>query len=245
LLKSKVVMKKYFPAFCIIAIFVSCSTIGPPKVENGTYINPEFEFSVKMPDGWMNSKPIPPWVLEQIPPLEKINLKFMFTNTAPQLGIMSKGRILASCGKLEISWEKLLLSWDKEITILTKKLEKNKNQIEQVLVNFYVNAWHAMPKGGHLYIETENVRLNDDFCNPFKVPGGKYVKISVTDTGVGMDQKIMRRIFEPFFTTKQAGKGTGLGLALAYSIITNHRGIIKASSKKGHGSTFNIYLPAS
>jgi len=135
---------------------------------------------------------------------------------------------------------------------LHKKLQKDiwdvkidKNQIEQVLVNFYVNAWHAMPKGGHLYIETENVRLNDDFCNPFKVPGGKYVKISVTDTGVGMDQKIMRRIFEPFFTTKQAGKGTGLGLALAYSIITNHRGIIKASSKKGHGSTFNIYLPAS
>jgi len=124
LLKSKVVMKKYFPAFCIIAIFVSCSTIGPPKVENGTYINPEFEFSVKMPDGWMNSKPIPPWVLEQIPPSEKINLKFMFTNTEPQLGIMSKGHILASCSKLEISW-------DKERTILTKKLEKNKNNTDK------------------------------------------------------------------------------------------------------------------
>jgi len=134
---------------------------------------------------------------------------------------------------------------------LHKKLQKDiwdvkidKNQIEQVLVNFYVNAWHAMPKGGHLYLQTENVRLNDDFCNPFKVPGGNYVNISVTDTGIGMDQKIMRRIFEPFFTTKQAGKGTGLGLALTYSIITNHRGIIKASSKIEHGSTFNIYLPA-
>jgi hypothetical protein len=130
-MKSKVVIKKYFSVFWIIIMFVSCSTIGQPKVENGTYINPKFEFSVKIPGGWVNSKPIPPWVLEQIPPLEKINLKFMFTNTAPQLGIMSKGRILASCGKLEISWEKLLLSWDKEITILTKKLEKNKNNADK------------------------------------------------------------------------------------------------------------------
>jgi len=124
-------MKKYFPAFWIIAIFVSCSTIEQPKVENGIYINPEFGFSINIPGGWVNSKPIPPWVLEQIPPFEKINLKFMFTNTAPQLGIMSKGRILASCSKLEISWEKLLLSWDKEITILTKKLEKNKNDTDK------------------------------------------------------------------------------------------------------------------
>jgi len=135
---------------------------------------------------------------------------------------------------------------------LHKKLRKDiwdvkvdKNQIEQVLINLYVNAWHAMPKGGDLYLQTENVWLNDDFCKPFKVPGGNYVNISVTDTGTGMDQKIMRRIFEPFFTTKEAGKGTGFGLALTYSIITNHRGIIKVSSKKGHGSIFNIYLPAS
>jgi len=130
-MKSKVVIKKYIPVFWIIIIFVSCSTIGQPKIENGTYINPEFEFSVKIPVGWVNSKPIPPWVLEQIPPPEKINLKFMFTNMAPQLGIMSRGRILASCSKLEIPWEKLLLSWDKEITILTKKLEKNKNDTDK------------------------------------------------------------------------------------------------------------------
>ena len=135
---------------------------------------------------------------------------------------------------------------------LHKKLQKDvwnvkvdKNQIEQVLINLYVNAWHAMSKGGDLYLQTENVRLDDDFCEPFKVTGGNYVNISLTDTGVGMDKKIMGRIFEPFFTTKEAGKGTGLGLALTYSIITNHRGIIKVSSKKGHGSTFNIYLPSS
>jgi len=139
----------------------------------------------------------------------------------------------------------------KEIN-LHKKLEKDiwdvkvdKNQIEHVLINLYVNAWHAMENGGDLYLQTENVRLNDDFCEPFKVPGGNYVSISVADTGTGMNQKIRGRIFEPFFTTKEADQGTGLGLALTYSIITNHRGIIKVFSKKGHGSTFNIYLPAS
>ncbi|MDY6790989.1 MAG: PAS domain S-box protein [Thermodesulfobacteriota bacterium] len=125
------------------------------------------------------------------------------------------------------------------------KVKVDRNQIEQVLINLYVNAWHAMPKGGDLYLQTENIRLNDDFCRPFKVLGGNYVSVSVTDTGTGMEQKVMARIFEPFFTTKEAGKGTGLGLALTYSIITNHRGIIKVSSKKGHGSTFDIYLPAS
>jgi len=124
-------MKKYFPAFWIIAIFVSCSTIPPPTVVNGTYINPEFGFSVKIPGGWVNSTPIPPWVLEEIPPLEKNNLKFLFTNTEPQLGIMSRGRILASCSKLEISWEKLLFSWDKVNTILTKKLEKKKKDTDK------------------------------------------------------------------------------------------------------------------
>ena len=130
-MKSKVVIKKYFPVFWIIAMFVSCSTTGQPKIENGTYINPEFEFSVKIPGDWVNSKPIPPWVLEQIPPPEKINLKFMFTNTEPQLGIMSRGRILVSCSKLEIPWEKLLLSWDKARIILIKTLENKKKDVDK------------------------------------------------------------------------------------------------------------------
>ena len=124
-------MKTYFPALWMIAILVSCSTIPPPRVENGTFINPEFGFSLKIPGGWVNSKPIPPWVLEQIPPAEKMYLEFMFTNTQPQLGIMSKGRILASCSKLEITWEKLLLSWDKVKTLLTKSLENKKNSTDK------------------------------------------------------------------------------------------------------------------
>jgi PAS domain S-box-containing protein len=118
-------------------------------------------------------------------------------------------------------------------------------QLEQVLLNLYLNAWHAMADGGDIFIQTENVYLSDEYCKPFEVPQGNYVKLSVTDTGVGIDHDIIERIFEPFFTTKDVGKGTGLGLASAYGIIKNHNGIIRVYSEKNHGTTFTIYLPAS
>ena len=118
-------------------------------------------------------------------------------------------------------------------------------QIEQVLINLYLNAWHAMADGGDIYIQTENIYLSDEYCKPFEVPQGNYVKVSVTDTGVGIDPNFIERIFEPFFTTKDVGKGTGLGLASAYGIIKNHNGIIRVYSEINHGTTFNIYLPAS
>ena len=123
-------------------------------------------------------------------------------------------------------------------------VEVDRTQIEQVLLNFYVNAWQAMPEGGDLYVQAENVRLYEGEVGPFGTLPGSYVKVSVTDTGVGMDEETQRRIFEPFFTTKEMGRGTGLGLASAYGIINNHGGIINVYSKKGEGSTFNIYLPA-
>jgi len=121
----------------------------------------------------------------------------------------------------------------------------DQGQIEQVLINLYLNAWHAMPDGGDIYIQTENVFLSQNYCRPFDVPGGNYVKVSVTDTGTGISDDIIERIFEPFFTTKDVGKGTGLGLASAYGIIKNHNGIIRVYSEIGNGTTFNIYLPAS
>ncbi len=124
-------------------------------------------------------------------------------------------------------------------------VEVDQGQIEQVLINLYLNAWHAMPNGGDLYIQTENVALSDAYCEPFEVKGGNYVKLSVTDSGTGMDKDTIERIFEPFFTTKEIGKGTGLGLASAYGIIKNHNGIIRVYSEQGHGTTFVIYLPAS
>jgi PAS domain S-box-containing protein len=124
-------------------------------------------------------------------------------------------------------------------------VEVDRGQIEQVLINLYLNAWHAMPEGGDLYIQTENVSLSDNYCKAFEVSGGKYVKLSVTDNGIGMDKETMERIFEPFFTTKEIGQGTGLGLASAYGIIKNHNGIIRVYSEKDHGATFVIYLPVS
>jgi len=123
-------------------------------------------------------------------------------------------------------------------------VEVDRGQIEQVLLNLYVNAWQAMPGGGDLYLQTENVRLDEKYVSPFGAKPGNYVEVSVTDTGVGMDEKTQQRIFEPFFTTKEMGSGTGLGLASAYGIINNHGGIINICSEKGRGTTFTIYLPA-
>lgn len=124
-------------------------------------------------------------------------------------------------------------------------VEVDQGQLGQVLLNLLVNASQAMLEGGDIYIYTENNKTDEDYVKPFEVKPGNYVKITITDNGVGMDDETLARIFEPFFTTKEMGRGTGLGLASAYGIIKNHGGFINAYSEKGHGSTFTIYLPES
>ncbi|NNL41393.1 MAG: PAS domain S-box protein [Desulfobacterales bacterium] len=139
----------------------------------------------------------------------------------------------------------------KEIKIHTNLLKKiwpvevDQGQMEMVLLNLYINAWHAMPEGGDLHLLSENVVIDKGYGGNLKVKQGEYVKVSVVDTGTGMDKKIQEKIFDPFFTTKQKGRGTGLGLASASEVIRNHGGLIDVYSEKNNGATFNIYLPAS
>jgi two-component system cell cycle sensor histidine kinase/response regulator CckA len=117
-------------------------------------------------------------------------------------------------------------------------------QIEQVLLNLYLNAADAMPNGGSLYLRTMNATKDDMAGQPYTPKQGNYAHLSVRDTGTGMDKETLGRIFEPFFTTKGLAKGTGLGLASSYGIIKAHGGYIDVESEVGNGTTFHIYLPA-
>ncbi len=123
-------------------------------------------------------------------------------------------------------------------------IESDIGQIEQVLLNLYVNAADAMPEGGDLFLKTMNVTDKEMTGKPYDPKPGNYVLLTVRDTGAGMDEETRGRIFEPFFTTKGLTKGTGLGLSSAYGIIKGHGGYIDVDSEKGCGATFNIYLPA-
>ena len=139
----------------------------------------------------------------------------------------------------------------KEFTITTRlaadlhRIEADHGQIDQVLLNLYVNAWQAMQdqeESSGLTIETSNFKHNSQHHQ--QLAPGNYVKISISDSGCGMDKKTQKRVFEPFFSTKPRGEGSGLGLSSVYGIIKNHGGTVTVYSEKGVGSTFNIFLPA-
>jgi two-component system, cell cycle sensor histidine kinase and response regulator CckA len=117
-------------------------------------------------------------------------------------------------------------------------------QMEQVLVNLVSNAMDAMPGGGLLSMSTDIVDIEKGFlhANGMAQPG-RYGRITVTDTGIGIDKATLAHIFEPFFTTKDVGKGTGLGLSMVFGIIRQHQGFIVVNSDPGKGSTFYLYLP--
>ena len=124
-------------------------------------------------------------------------------------------------------------------------IKADQGQLRQTLLNLYVNAADAMPRGGDLFLKSLNVTDLDMKGKPYTPKPGNYVLLTITDTGTGMDNKTIERIFDPFFTTKGMSKGTGLGLASVYGIVKAHGGYIDVDSQKGHGTTFSIYLPAS
>ena len=118
-------------------------------------------------------------------------------------------------------------------------------QLKQVIMNMAVNAKDAMPEGGKLVIETQNMTLDREFCKKYaEVKPGDYVLLSMADTGHGMEKETLEHIFDPFYTTKEVGKGTGLGLAIVYGIVKNHEGYVMCHSRPGSGTSFRIYLPA-
>ncbi len=142
---------------------------------------------------------------------------------------------------------------EKKITINSKFLTAStwvmgdSALLQNVFLNLGINAGHAMPEGGSLSFTVDTVELSEEYCSvsAFEITSGKYLEISVSDTGSGMAPEVLSRLFEPFFTTKEPGKGTGLGLAAVYGTIQDHRGAITVSSEVGRGTVFCIHLPSS
>ena len=173
--------------------------------------------------------------------------------TSQLMGYARKGRYQARLINLNEVVEKTSQTFGqmkKEFTIhreLTQRphvIEADQGQMEQMLFNLYINAADAMPGAGELTLKTKNVTHRNIKSKLYEPRPGKYVRLTVSDQGAGMDKQIQQRIFDPFFTTKKTGRGTGLGLASVYGIVKSHEGYINVDSRKGRGTTFSIYLPA-
>jgi len=123
------------------------------------------------------------------------------------------------------------------------RVRASRSQIEQALISMAINSRQAMPSGGKLIFETLNVDLNEATARSSSLPPGKYVMLAVSDTGTGMDEAVRARLFEPFFSTKGLARGTGLGLATAYTFVRHAGGDIEVTSEPGKGTRFKIYLP--
>ncbi len=159
-------------------------------------------------------------------------------HTTDLTGLLDRTLSIFARARKEI---RTLRSWRTDLWTV----DVDRGQIEQVLLNLFVNAGHAMSSGGLLTVEADNVTIDQREADNRRIPPGDYVCIVVRDTGAGMDEQTCARVFEPFFTTRQLGRGTGLGLASAYGIVRNHGGQLSVDSKVGEGTAFFLHLPAS
>lgn len=123
------------------------------------------------------------------------------------------------------------------------RAEVDRTQLEQVLLNMYLNAWQATKNHGEIYLTVRHVELSNEFLKAFNLKEINYLMIRVRDTGEGMNRETLQRVFEPFFSRRERGRGTGLGMASAYGIIKNHGGVITVDSSPGNGAIFDVYLP--
>ena len=158
--------------------------------------------------------------------------------------VLSLNHVLAEVDKM---LRRLIGEHIEVTTVLDPNLEAvtaDPTQMEQVILNFCVNARDAMPEGGRVTIETANVEVDETIAaQHFPMKPGRYVRLAVSDTGIGMEKETLSHVFEPFFTTKGSDKGTGLGLATVYGIVKQSGGYVWAYSEPGQGSTFSVYLP--
>jgi PAS domain S-box-containing protein len=196
---------------------------------------------------------LPPGQLEHIESIETY-VKSAKDLTAQLLGLARGGKYEVKTTDINVLVNSSAIMFGrthKEISIYDQThptplvVEVDIRQIEQVLLNIFINAMHAMPGGGKISIKTSQVHIDDDFCKIHTINRGSFVKISITDTGIGMDNATQQRIFDPFFTTKDKGRGTGLGMSSAFGIMKNHGGTITVHSELGQGSCFELYLPLS
>jgi PAS domain S-box-containing protein len=169
-----------------------------------------------------------------------------FSRQTPLLPkVMSVNEVVANLDKMmrRLIGEDIRLTTDLDPGL--DYIKADPTQMQQVVMNLIINGRDAMPGGGTLSIETRNITLDEKDCESIADSApGDYVRLSVRDTGTGIDPEILHRIFEPFFTTKELGKGTGLGLSVGYGVISQHDGWINIDSMPGEGTQFTVYLPA-
>ncbi len=177
--------------------------------------------------------------------------------TSNLLSFSRKGKVISKSLNIntiiEDSIEILSKTINKKISITFKKEAEvceiigDDSQLQNIFINLGINSSHAIINNGKIIFETKNVFLDENYIknSSFDIESGKYIKITVKDTGTGIKEDIINKIFEPFFTTKEEGRGTGLGLTAVYGAVVGHKGVIEVSSKVGLGTSFNIYLPCS